>query len=76
MTATLLAAVPTVGEVRRAQHEEPTYGIAVAGPTMGERRIVGGDDLSTPGMVEGETIRMRLAQVSSGPLLAGHGRIL
>ena len=61
VAAALVAAGATLGQVRRAQHEEATDGIRVARITIGNGSVVSGKDLPPPGMVEAETIGMRLA---------------
>jgi len=57
----LVAAGATLGQVRRAQHEEAADGIRVARITIGNGSVVSGKDLPAPGMVEAETTGMRLA---------------
>ena len=76
MATALVAAGPTLGQVRGAQHEETAGRIHVARLTLGKSSVVSSKDLQPPGMVEGETIGMWLTQLSSGPRLAGHARIL
>src|SRR4051812_31697096 len=76
VTTTGITARATCGQVRRAQHEQSARGVDVAVLTTRERGVVRSEDLLTAGMVSSETVRMRLSERSTGPLLARHNRIL
>jgi hypothetical protein len=76
VTTALVATGAILDQVRGAQHEETTYRIRVARLTMGKSSVVSSKDLVPAGMVECKTIGMRLMQLSSGPRLGRHIRIL
>ena len=72
MTATGVAAAATCCQVGRAQDEQSGRWVDVAIVPTRESRVVRSEDLLTAGVVWSETVRMRLSQRSTGPLLTRH----